>query len=59
MRLFAIEGGGANQQKVAADMAEEIKAVVYKYSERISLAGAIGVLEIVKTEIFDDHRNRP
>lgn len=57
MRLFTIEGGGANQQKVAEDMAEEIKSVVYKYSERISLAGAIGVLEIVKTEIFDDHRN--
>jgi hypothetical protein len=34
----------------------EIKKLVYSYSERISLAEAIGILEIVKVELIDEHQ---
>ena len=41
--------------KLAEGMAEEIKDVVYKYQEAMPLATAIGVLEIVKVELMQEH----
>jgi len=38
----------------AAEMCEEIKTVIYSYSEEMPLALAIGVLKIVEKEILDD-----
>lgn len=34
-------------------MADEIKAVIYTYVDRVSVAEVIGVLEIVKHEIYN------
>ena len=39
----------------AAEMCEEIKQVIYSYSEEMPLALALGVLTIVKKEIMQDH----
>jgi hypothetical protein len=41
--------------KLAEGLAEEIKEVIYKYSESMPLATAIGCLEIVKTELLKEH----
>lgn len=35
-----------------AEMADRLKEVIYSYSDRVSVAEAIGILEIVKAEIF-------
>lgn len=40
---------------IAAAMADEIKKIIYEYSDEIPLALAIGVLKIVEKEILDDH----
>ena len=42
--------------KLAEGMAEEIKEVVYRYSDAMPLATAIGVLEIVKAELMQEHQ---
>ncbi len=47
-----------SQLKLAEGMAEEIKAVVYKYHESMPLATAIGVLEIVKVELMQEHADK-
>jgi hypothetical protein len=39
---------------IAAELSDKIKEAVYEYSNKIPLALAIGVLEIVKKEILDD-----
>lgn len=39
----------------AAEMCEEIKNVIGQYEGEMPLALAIGVLEIVKKEIIDEH----
>ncbi len=39
--------------QLAGEMADEIKAVIYAYENRIPLALAIGVLRIVEKEILD------
>jgi hypothetical protein len=36
-------------------LAKEMKELVYSYDDRIFLAEAIGVLEIVKAEIIKEH----
>jgi hypothetical protein len=41
--------------KLAEGLADEIKEVIYKYSESMPLATAIGCLEIVKTELLKEH----
>jgi hypothetical protein len=41
--------------KLAEGMAEEIKEVIYKYSDSMPLATAIGCLEIVKIELLKEH----
>lgn len=40
--------------QLAGEMADEIKAVIYAYEQRIPLALAIGVLRIVEKEILDE-----
>ncbi len=39
---------------IAAEIANDIKAVIYKHADKIPLALAIGVLKIVEKEILDD-----
>lgn len=36
------------------ELAEAIKALIYCYTERVSVAEVIGVLEIVKKEVLDE-----
>jgi len=40
---------------IAAAMADEIKKIIYEYSDEIPLALAIGALRIVEKEILDAH----
>lgn len=51
--LTVFSGGGKRIQDDCGELGEQIKAAIYAYSGRIPLAAAIGVLEIVKTEIID------
>ena len=39
---------------MAADMADEIKEVIYGYAGKVSLALAVGGLRVVEREIMDD-----
>lgn len=39
---------------IAGEMADDIKEVIYKYSERVPLALAVGVLRIVENEILEN-----
>lgn len=48
-------GTGQRATDVANEMAERIKEVIYEYSERTTLATAVGVLHIVAKELLDDH----
>lgn len=40
---------------IAGEMADEIKKVIYGYSEKIPLALAVGVLRIVEIEIVQNN----
>lgn len=54
---FAGKRAGAHLEPhadLAGELAERIKALCYEYSERILLATAIGVLEIVKGELITE-----
>ena len=44
------------QKSVLTDLRNAIKAEVFKYEKRISLAEAIGILDIVKHELIEGHR---
>ena len=46
------------QLQLARGMAEEIKDVIYRYHETMPLATAIGVLEIVKVELMQEHADK-
>jgi hypothetical protein len=50
--LFVASASKPHAQ-IAGEMADEIKAVVYKYENKVPLALAIGVLRIVEKEILD------
>lgn len=39
---------------MAGDLADEIKAAIYRYADKIPLAIALGVLRIVEHEILND-----
>ena len=43
------------QAQKAGEMAEEIKAAIYKHANTVPLALAIGVLRIVERELMDDN----
>ena len=56
MTLKVLRTTGGPGHEIAGEMAEKIKAVIYEYSDRVPLALAIGVLEIVKTEVMGEQR---
>jgi len=43
---------GPFQRAQLGNMAEEIRAVIYSYANRASVAEVLGVLEIVKHEVY-------
>lgn len=45
---------GMRPEDRSGEMAARIKALVYEYSEKMPVATAVGVLEIVKAEILDE-----
>jgi len=45
-------------EEIAADLADAIKAAIYKYDGQIPLALAVGVLRIVEREIIDDSTSK-
>lgn len=52
-KLHAIDGSGQRANEVTADLAEEIKALIYSYADKgILTASAVGVLAIVQAEII-------
>ncbi len=54
--LKVFTGGGQSIQAASGELAERIKALVYEYAGKLPASAAIGVLEIVKMEIFNDQR---
>ena len=53
MPLEVLKTLGGPGQEIAGEMADKVKAVIYEYSDKVPLALAIGVLEIVKIEIME------
>ena len=49
------EGEDMNPLKLAEGMTQEILDVIYKYSDAMPFATALGVLEIVKCQLLQDH----
>jgi hypothetical protein len=47
---------GKSHYAIADEMADEIKAAIYKHSDKIPLALAMGVIRIVEQEILDNFR---
>ena len=47
-------GGGQRSEDLTGQMAERIKALVYEYDGRVTLAAAVGVLHIVAVELIGD-----
>ena len=41
------------QRHHLGEMAERIKEVIYEYADRVSVAEVLGILEIVKAEIYE------
>ena len=56
MSLQVLRTTGGPSHEIAGEMAEKIKDVIYEYSDRVPVALAIGVLEIVKTEVMGEQR---
>jgi hypothetical protein len=40
--------------QIAGELAQQIKGLLYTYSDRIPLALAVGVLQIVEKELLDE-----
>lgn len=51
-RITKLVSSGQRQEDVTGEMAERIKAVIYEYDGRTTLAAAVGVLQIVQVEII-------
>ncbi len=49
---------GRRPEDLTAELAERVNNVIHEYDGRMSLAAAIGALEIVKLELFKDHEQR-
>jgi hypothetical protein len=45
-----------NAGKLAAGLVEEILEVIHKYDESMYLPTALGVLELVKMQLIQDHQ---
>ena len=54
MKLHILTGDGKRAEDVAAEMAERIKAVIYDYAGKTTVATAVGVLHIVAREIMEE-----
>lgn len=52
MTIKVLAGDGLRAQDITAEIAERIKAVIYKYEGRITVAAALGVLTIVQHELL-------
>jgi len=52
--LSFVFGDGKRANDLTGEMAERVKAVVYEYTGRVSVAAAIGVLAILQREILDE-----
>jgi len=48
---------GQRPEDVAGEMAERIKALIYEYDNRVTLATAVGVLHIVAAELIEDNHD--
>jgi hypothetical protein len=59
MTLKVIPGAGQRAEDTAGELAERIKALIYEYSGRVTLAAAIGVLTIVQHELLADADDAP
>ena len=46
---------GSQHYQELADLVREIKDVIYKHADTVSLAAALGVLVIVQKELIDEH----
>jgi hypothetical protein len=44
------------KREYLGELAESMVAIVYTYADRISLAEALGVLELVKAQILEEQR---
>lgn len=53
IRIF--KGDGKRAEDVTGELADRIKALIYEYDGRITLAAAIGVLHLVADDIIRDH----
>ena len=51
-RFTVLHGSGQRPEDMTGEMAERIKALVYEYENRMTLAAAVGVLHIVISEIM-------
>ena len=46
------------QTALAQSMVDEVLAVVYKYHEAVPMVLALGVLDVVKQQLIQDHTER-
>ena len=47
------------QRSHLGKLAEELQEVIYTYANRASVAEVLGVLEIVKLEVYEASREQP
>jgi hypothetical protein len=53
IRVF--KGDGKRAEDVTGELGDRIKALIYEYDKRITLAAVIGVLHLVADDIIRDH----
>ncbi len=51
-----VTGGGQSPTDITVEMYDRIVDVIYDYAGTVPLASAIGVLELVKSELIRDQR---
>lgn len=53
--LKLLEGMRKSHGEIVYEMAYRINEIVYEYVGEVPLATAVGILEIVKQELINDH----
>lgn len=53
-KIRVLLGDGKTAHERAGQLCEEIKAAVYRHADYLTLAAAIGALEIAKLEILQE-----
>lgn len=53
--IRVLKGDGKRAEDVTGELGDRIKALIYEYDGRITLAAAIGVLHLVADDIIRDH----